>query len=110
MTVPALTTTATLQVPPTKPASVTGAIGAGHARRPEGRQPRAGGGTPVQQLHPREAGERGGHGRTVTLNGVDKAAYEAEFAAAPEPRPTPTTPATPAPASSTASPPPRATP
>ncbi|MFC6899066.1 TIM-barrel domain-containing protein [Nonomuraea dietziae] len=79
VTVPALTTTATLQVASTKPASVTGAT----ARATLADLKAAAEGwwwDPVQQLtHVKLASAAAG--RTVTLNGVDKAAYEAEFAA-----------------------------
>ncbi|WP_080039950.1 TIM-barrel domain-containing protein [[Actinomadura] parvosata] len=78
VTVPALTTTSTLQVLSTKPASVSGASAraslAGLQAAPEGWW-----WDPAQQLThvklPAATGDR-----TVTLNGVDKAAYESEFA------------------------------
>ncbi|MEV4166865.1 TIM-barrel domain-containing protein [Nonomuraea dietziae] len=79
VTVPALTTTATLQVASTKPSSVTGAT----ARATLADLKAAAEGwwwDPAQQLtHVKLASAAAG--RTVTLNGVDKAAYEAEFAA-----------------------------
>ncbi|RSN09286.1 glycoside hydrolase family 31 [Nonomuraea sp. WAC 01424] len=78
VTVPALTTTGTLQVASTKPASVTGAT----ARSTLADLKAAAEGwwwDPVQQLtHVKLASAAGN--RTITLNGVDKAAYEAEFA------------------------------
>ncbi|MGP4096316.1 TIM-barrel domain-containing protein [Nonomuraea sp. KM90] len=78
VTVPALTTTSTLQVASTKPASVTGAT----ARASLADLKAASEGwwwDPVQQLtHVKLASAAAG--RTVTLNGVDKAAYESEFA------------------------------
>ncbi|MEV2270357.1 TIM-barrel domain-containing protein [Nonomuraea africana] len=79
VTVPALTTTATLQVASTKPTSVTGAT----ARATLADLKVAAEGwwwDPAQQLtHVKLASAAAN--RTVTLNGVDKAAYEAEFAA-----------------------------
>ncbi|WP_431897721.1 TIM-barrel domain-containing protein [Nonomuraea sp. bgisy101] len=78
VTVPALTTTSTLQVASTKPTSVTGAT----ARATLADLKSAAEGwwwDPAQQLtHVKLAG--GAANRTVTLNGVDKAGYEAEFA------------------------------
>ncbi|WP_053175485.1 TIM-barrel domain-containing protein [Nonomuraea sp. SBT364] len=78
VTVPQLTTTSTLQVASTEPASVTGAT----ARASLAALKSAAEGwwwDPVQQLtHVKLAAA--GSSRTVTLNGVDKAAYEAEFA------------------------------
>ncbi|WP_327088325.1 carbohydrate-binding protein [Nonomuraea sp. NBC_01738] len=78
VTVPALTTKSTLQVAATKPTSVTGAT----ARATLADLKAAAEGwwwDPVQQLaHVKLAAAAAN--RTVTLNGVDKAAYEAEFA------------------------------
>ncbi|MFI7702388.1 TIM-barrel domain-containing protein [Nonomuraea sp. NPDC049480] len=78
VTVPPLTTTSTLQVASTQPASVTGATAratlAGLKAAAEGWW-----WDPVRQLtHVKLASSASS--RTVTLNGVDKAAYEAEFA------------------------------
>ncbi|MFG1689551.1 TIM-barrel domain-containing protein [Nonomuraea sp. NPDC049269] len=77
VTVPALTTTGTLQVASTKPTSVTGAT----ARATLAALQAAAEGwwwDPVRQLtYVKLAASTSG--RTVTLNGVDKAAYEAEF-------------------------------
>ncbi|MBB5084998.1 TIM-barrel domain-containing protein [Nonomuraea endophytica] len=79
VTVPALTTTSTLQVASTKPTTVTGAT----ARATLADLKAASEGwwwDPVQQLtHVKLASAAGN--RTIVLNGVDKAAYEAEFAA-----------------------------
>ncbi|MFD9944284.1 TIM-barrel domain-containing protein [Nonomuraea sp. NPDC059023] len=79
ITVPALTTTSTLQVASTKPTTVTGAT----ARATLADLKAASEGwwwDPVQQLtHVKLASATGN--RTIVLNGVDKAAYEAEFAA-----------------------------
>ncbi|GAA4079558.1 TIM-barrel domain-containing protein [Nonomuraea soli] len=78
VTVPALTTTSTLQVASTQPSSVTGAT----ARASLAALKAAAEGwwwDPVQQLtHVKLASSASS--RTVTLNGVDKAGYEAEFA------------------------------
>ncbi|WP_217369399.1 TIM-barrel domain-containing protein [Nonomuraea antri] len=78
VTVPALTTTSTLQVASTKPTGVTGAT----ARSSLAALKSATEGwwwDPVQQLtHVKLAASAAG--RTITLNGVDKAGYEAEFA------------------------------
>lgn len=78
VTVPALTTKSTLQVASTKPTSVTGAT----ARATLADLKAAAEGwwwDPAQQLaHVKLASSASS--RTVTLNGVDKAAYEAEFA------------------------------
>lgn len=77
VTVPQLATASTLQVASTKPTSVTGAT----ARATLADLKAAGEGwwwDPVQQLtHVKLASSASS--RTVTLNGVDKAAYEAEF-------------------------------
>ncbi|MEW9550217.1 TIM-barrel domain-containing protein [Nonomuraea sp. NPDC050783] len=78
VTVPPLTTTGTLQVASTRPASVTGATPraglAGLQAAPEGWW-----WDPARQLtHVKLASAAAA--RTVTLAGVDKAAYEAEFA------------------------------
>ncbi|WP_433516719.1 TIM-barrel domain-containing protein [Nonomuraea sp. CA-143628] len=77
LTVPTLTTTSTLQVASTKPTSVTGAT----ARATLAALQTASEGwwwDPAQQLTYVKLAASASS-RTVTLNGVDKAAYEAEF-------------------------------
>ncbi|WP_061288916.1 TIM-barrel domain-containing protein [Herbidospora cretacea] len=79
VSVPALTTTSTLQVASTQPSSVTGAT----ARASLAALQSASEGwwwDPVQQLTYVKLASSAS-ARSVTLNGVDKAAYEAEFAA-----------------------------